>query len=194
MTQWLHDIFDVPKPVIGMCHLMALPGDPGYDTAAGMAGIVEHARQELHSLQEGGIDGILVSNEFSLPYLTTTEPVTAVCMARVVGEIRSELQVPFGVNVLWDGVASIDLAVATGASFVREVFTGVYASDFGLWSTDVGGVRPGTGGPGVGADGVRLLYNIVPEAASYLAGRDLAQLTRSTVFNGAGPTGCACPG
>ena len=79
----------------------------------------------------------------------------------------------FGVNVLWDGVASIDLAMATGASFVREVFTGVYASDFGLWNTDVG--RAARHRARVGASGVRLLYNIVPEAASYLADREASE-------------------
>jgi uncharacterized protein len=191
MNTWLDEVFDVPKPVIGMCHLPALPGDPGFDAAGGMDAVLAYARQEVAALQEGGIDGILISNEFSLPYLTTTEPITAVSMARVIGEIRSELHVPFGVNVLWDGVASIDLAMATGASFVREVFTGVYASDFGLWNTDVG--RAARHRARVGASGVRLLYNIVPEAASYLADRDLAQLTRSTVFNGA-PDGLCVSG
>ena len=33
---WLDDVFGVKKPVIAMLHLMALPGDPGYDTAGGM--------------------------------------------------------------------------------------------------------------------------------------------------------------
>lgn len=182
MSTWLDDVFDVRKPIIGMCHLPALPGDPGYDSAGGMARILSHGRQEIKELQEGGIDGILISNEFSLPYLTKTEPITAIAMARVIGELRAELTVPFGVNVLWDGVASIDLAVATGASFVREVFTGVYASDFGLWNTDVG--RAARHRARVSATDVKLLYNIVPEAATYLGGRDLAQMTRSTVFNG----------
>lgn len=182
MTSWLDQVFAVPKPIVGMCHLPALPGDPGYDGRGGMAEVLAHGRREIAALQDGGIDGILISNEFSLPYLTSTEPITAVAMARVIGELRSEIRVPFGVNVLWDGVASIDLAVATGASFVREVFTGVYASDFGMWNTDVG--RAARHRSRVGAAGVRLLYNIVPEAAAYLAGRDLAQLTRSTVFNG----------
>lgn len=191
MTTWLHEVFDVPKPIIGMCHLPALPGDPGYDADGGMDKILVHARQEIAALQEGGIDGILISNEFSLPYLTSTEPITAISMARVIGEVRSEITVPFGVNVLWDGVASIDLAVATGASFVREVFTGVYASDFGMWNTDVG--RAARHRARVGASGVRLLYNIVPEGATYLAHRDLAQLTRSTVFNGA-PDGLCVSG
>lgn len=182
MTTWLDDVFDVSKPIIGMCHLPALPGDPGYDSAAGMAHVLAHGRQEIKALQDGGIDGILISNEFSLPYLTETEPITAVAMARVIGELLNELTVPFGVNVLWDGRASIDLAVATGASFVREVFTGVYASDFGLWNTDVG--RAARHRTRVSATDVKLLYNIVSEAATYLGGRDLAQMTRSTVFNG----------
>jgi len=191
MNTWLNEVFDVPKPIIGMCHLPPLPGDPSYDADGGMDAILAHARQEVAGLVEGGIDGILISNEFSLPYLTTTEPITAISMARVIGEIRSELRVPFGVNVLWDGVASIDLAVATGALFVREVFTGVYASDFGLWNTDVG--RAARHRARVGASGVRLLYNIVPEGAAYLVHRDVAQLTRSTVFNGA-PDGLCVSG
>lgn len=191
MTTWLDDVFDVRKPIIGMCHLPALPGDPAYDAAGGMARILAHGRQEIKALQDGGIDGILISNEFSLPYLTETEPITAIAMARVIGELRSEIDVPFGVNVLWDGVASIDLAVATGASFVREVFTGVYASDFGLWNTDVG--RAARHRAKVSAKDVKLLYNIVPEAATYLGDRDIAQMTRSTVFNGA-PDGLCVSG
>lgn len=183
MNTWLDEVFDVRKPIVGMCHLPALPGDPGYDAPGGMDAVLAHARREIAALQDGGVDGILISNEFSLPYLTKTEPITAVVMARVIGELRSEIRVPFGVNVLWDGIASIDLAMATGASFVREVFTGVYASDFGLWNTEVG--RAARHRARMGASHVRLLYNVVPEGAAYVADRDLAQMTRSTVFNGA---------
>jgi len=35
----------------------------------------------------------------------------------------------------------------------------------------------------IGAEDVRLLFNIVPEAAKYLADRDTAAIARSTVFN-----------
>ena len=178
---WLSDVFEKPKPVIGMCHLQALPGDPGYDSAGGMKKIIDLARADLHALQDGGVDGIMISNEFSLPYLTDTEPITAITMARVIGELASEIKVPFGVNVLWDGIASIDLAVATGAKFVREVFSGVYASDFGLWNTNVG--KAARHRVSVSGQDVRLLFNIVPEAASYMAGRSLDQVTKSTVFN-----------
>jgi membrane complex biogenesis BtpA family protein len=177
---WLSDVFGVKKPVIAMLHLMALPGDPGYDPAGGMAAILKRAGRELQALQGGGVDAVMFSNEFSLPYLTKTEPITSIAMARVIGELRSEISVPFGVNVLWDGMASIELATATGASFVREIFTGVYASDFGLWDTNVG--QAARHRARLGAQGVKLLFNIVPESATYLAQRDIVDLTKTTVF------------
>ncbi|MDQ1596755.1 MAG: uncharacterized protein QOI70_179 [Microbacteriaceae bacterium] len=181
---WIPEVFGVSKPVIAMCHFRALPGDPGYDSDAGVEAILESARRDLAALQNGGVDAVMFSNEASLPYLLKTEPITAITMARIIGELRSELTVPFGVNVLWDPTASIDLAVGTGARFVREVFTGVYASDYGLWNTDSGQVARHR--RAVDGMGVRLLYNIVPESAVYVGERDVASIARSTVFN-AGP-------
>jgi membrane complex biogenesis BtpA family protein len=180
MSTWLDDVFEHPKPVIAMLHLTALPGDPGFDSSTGLAAVIGRAKEELDALQSGGVDGIMISNEFSLPYLTKTEPITAITMARIIGELLPSIAVPYGVNVLWDGRASIDLAVATGAQFVREIFTGVYASDFGLWNTNVGEVaRHRTR---VGGVDVKLFFNIVPESAAYLGNRDLASITQTTVF------------
>ncbi len=188
---WLKDIFKVTKPVIGMCHLASLPGDPGYNEKAGMADVVARARRELHSLQDGGVDGVLFSNEFSLPYLTKTEPITSIAMARVIAELYGDLQVPHGVNVLWDGKASIELAAATDATFVREIFTGAYASDFGIWDTDVGSIARHR--RRLNSEGVRLLFNIVPEGAAYLSDRRIEDITRSTIFN-AHPDGICVSG
>ncbi len=142
MNIWLREIFGTRKPVIAMVHLLALPGDPYFDAKGGMEAVIQHARRDLEALQAGGVDAVMFSNEASLPYLTKVETVTTASMARVIGELLGEIQVPFGVNVLWDPVASLDLAAATGAKFVREIFTGVYASDFGLWNTNVGADNP----------------------------------------------------
>lgn len=180
---WLDATFGTPKPIIAMLHLMALPGDPQYDSRAGMARVVDRAQRELDALQEGGVDGIMISNEFSLPYLTETEPITGMAMARVIGELRQEIRVPFGVNVLWDGCASLELAAATDAAFVREIFSGVYASDFGLWNTNIG--RAARHRRRLGIPDTKMLFNLLPEAARYLADRSLADITRSTIFNAA---------
>jgi uncharacterized protein len=179
--QWIVDQFKTEKPIIAMCHFDALPGDPRYDAVRGLPWIIDRAHANLAALQDGGVDAIMFSNEFSLPYLKKVDPITTTCMARIIAELFPEIRVPYGVNVLWDPQATIELSVAVDASFVREVFSGVYASDFGLWDTDCGAtarVRHSLGG-----DGVRLFFNIYPEAAVYLAGRDIADVARTTVFN-----------
>jgi hypothetical protein len=181
MNPWMEELFGVKKPVIGMCHMQAMPGDPQYAPDKGLEWIYEQARIDMLVLQDGGVDGILFSNEFSLPYLTKVETITAVCMAAIIGELKHDIKIPFGVNVLWDPRASIDVAMATGAQFVREIFTGVYASDFGLWNTNAGEVIRHR--YAVDAGHVRLLFNIVPEAAVYLGNRQIAEIARSTVFN-----------
>jgi len=178
---WLKDVIGTEKAVIAMCHLQPLPGDPGFDKAKGMDWVTEQAYNDFIALQEGGVDAVMFSNEFSLPYLTDVRKETVAAMARIIGQIMPDIKIPFGVNALWDGGASIDIAVATGAKFVREIFTGVYASDFGLWNTNYGEVARHR--VAVGGENVKLLFNIVPEAARYLADRDVAQIAKTTVFN-----------
>jgi len=178
---WIENLFGTRKPIIAMCHFQALPGDPSFDRDGGMQKVIDMARQDLRALQDGGVDAVMFSNEFSLPYLTEVETVTSAAMARVIGELKHDIRIPFGVNVLWDPAASLDVAMATGASFVREIFTGVYASDFGLWNTNCGKVIRHQ--HAIGAAHVKLLFNIVPEAAKYLGERDIAEIARSTVFN-----------
>lgn len=178
---WLEELFGTVKPIIAMLHLRALPGDPDFDLLGGLKKVIDQARQDLSALQAGGVDAIMISNESSLPYLTEVEPITTASMARVIGELREDIKVPYGVNVLWDAIASIDLAVATDSKFVREIFTGVYASDFGLWNTNCGkAVRHRNR---IGGQHIRLLFNVVPEAAAYLAERPLGEIASSTVFN-----------
>lgn len=181
MNSWIKELFAVEKPVIGMCHMQAMPGDPQYDESKGMDWIYEQAKSDMLALQEGGVDAIMFSNEFSVPYLTKVETITVASMAAIIGELKREIRIPYGVNVLWDPAASIDLAMATGAQFVREIFTGVYASDFGLWNTNVGEIIRHQ--HAISADRVRLLFNIVPESAVYLGGRKITDIAFSTVFN-----------
>lgn len=181
MSNWLKEVFSVNKPIIAMVHMRAMPGDPGYDRDQGLEWIYDLARSDMLALQNGGVDAVMFSNEFSLPYLTEVDPITTATMAALVTQLKADLKIPFGVNVLWDPIASIDLAVATGAKFVREIFTGVYGSDFGVWNTNCGKVIRHQ--VAVGGQDVRLLFNIVPESAAYLGNRDIADIARSTVFN-----------
>ncbi len=178
---WLKEVIGKDKAIIAMCHMQAMPGDPYYDDDKGMEWVYEMARKDLMGLQEGGVDAVMFSNEFSLPYLTDVKVETVAAMAMVIGRLKCDIKIPYGVNVLWDAKKSLDLAKATGAKFVREIFTGVYASDFGTWDTNCGEtVRHKNA---IGAGDVKCLFNIVPEAAKYLADRDIEQVAKTTVFN-----------
>lgn len=179
--EWIKQTFRTHKPIIAMCHLQPLPGDPYYDKDGGMQKVLDYAREEFLGLQEGGVDAVMFSNEFSLPYLTKVNPETTAAMARIIGQLMPEIKIPFGVNVLWDPFASIDLASATGALFIREIMSGVYASDYGLWNTNTGEVARHKAR--LGQENLKMLFNIVPEAAKYLVDRDIADIAKSTVFN-----------
>ena len=178
---WIKETFKTKKPIIAMCHFRALPGDPYYDADGGMEKIVELARKDFLALQEGGVDAVMFSNEFSLPYLKKVKPETTAAMARIIGELKSEIKIPYGVNVLWDPYASLDLAAATDALFIREIMSGVYASDFGLWDTNTGEIARHKSR--LGLKNLKMLFNIVPEAAKYLADRDISEIAKTTVFN-----------
>ncbi|MFR6350455.1 MAG: BtpA/SgcQ family protein, partial [Enterocloster aldenensis] len=115
------------------------------------------------------------------PYMTKVDTITVASMATAIGELKRYIKIPFGVNVLWDGEKTLDLAKACGADFVREIYSGVYASDFGMWNTDFG--RVARHRKSIDAGNVKLIFNILPEAAKYLADRDIVEIAKSTVFN-----------
>jgi membrane complex biogenesis BtpA family protein len=146
-----------------------------------MKKVISRARYDLQALQEGGVDAVMFSNEFSLPYLTKVNSETTTAMASVIGQLMGDILVPYGVDVLWDPMRTFDLAVAVEAKFVREIFTGVYASDFGLWNTNYGEVIRHK--HNIGGENIKALFNIVPEAATYIAGREIESIAKSTVFN-----------
>ena len=50
---WTEKMFGVKKPIIAMLHIDPLPGDPLYKSGNDMDKVVEHAREDLHALQDG---------------------------------------------------------------------------------------------------------------------------------------------
>lgn len=169
------------KAVIGMVHIPALPGTPLYDEAGGVAKLVDSTLADITALQEGGVDAVMFGNENDRPYSLRAPQASVAAMSAVIAAARSAVTVPFGVNYLWDPVASVAIAVATGANFVREIFTGVYAADMGLWAPDCeGAVRARRQ---LGRPDIKLLFNINAEFAASLDTRPIALRARSAVFS-----------
>jgi len=136
-------IFHTEKPVIGMIHLLPLPGSPQFtdtdldkDSNADITAIQQvfaRAQEDYNALREGGVDGILVENFWDLPYFKdTVPPQTVSWMTRII--LSLSIDVPFGVNVLRnDAQSALAVAHATGGQFIRcNILTGVMATDQGL--------------------------------------------------------------
>ena len=174
------ELFDAEKPVIAMAHLPPLPGTPLYDEKAGVDGIVDAVRADLDALLGSGVDGVMFCNEGDRPYALNAGFEGVATLTRVVAELAPEDR-PFGVDFLWDARAALAVAAATGASFIREVTTGVYESDMGLWNTDAAGLLRER--RRLGADRIAVLMNVTPEFASPIGQRSVAQVARSAVVS-----------
>ena len=181
MTVKFKRVFGNIKPVIAMVHLNALPGSPLYDARAGVDGILAGDRKDLKALQDAGVDAIMFGNENDRPYELSVDMASTATMAFVVGALRPEIKIPFGVNVLWDPMSTMALAAATGAAFVREIFTGTYASDMGPWNPNAGAALRYR--DRLHRGDVAVLYNVCAEFAYSLDQRSLADRARSAVFS-----------
>ncbi len=178
--KWVKELFGHEKPIIAMAHIPALPGTPRFDPKLGLDGMVDKMRTDLKYLREGGVDAVMFCNEDDRPYTFHAGPEMIAAQTRVVTELKPA-DMPFGVDYLWDPIAAISVAAATGASFIREVMTGTYESDMGLWSPDVNKVtdiqvRTGT-------LNIRKFFNVAPEFCSPLGNRTIGQRARSAVVS-----------
>ncbi len=174
-------IFGAKKVAIAMVHFGALPGSPLYDTDAGLQGILDGVIKDIDALQAAGFDAIMFGNENDRPYEFQVDVASTATMAAVIGQVKNRITVPFGVNVLWDPMSSIAVAAATGASFVREIFTGTYASDMGPWTPDAGKAMRYR--DRLHRSDLAMLYNISAEFAYSLDQRSLPDRARSAVFS-----------
>lgn len=177
---WIHDMFGVQKPIVALLHLDALPGDPGF--CGSIDAVLNHAGEDLRALQDGGVDGILFANEFSLPYQPVADIATISTMAYIIGSLKSELKIPYGVNVVKNPIATIELGAATGAMFGRSCFSGAYMGEYGLYASNSGeAVRKRKA---LEIQDFKLLFKVNPEADTYLVHRDVKVVAKSIMFGG----------
>lgn len=132
MTTPIKELFSERRPLIGMIHLLPLPGAPRW--GGSMDEVVERALEDAQALVQGGLDGLIVENYLDAPfYPNTVPPETVAAMSVVAREVVLAVTVPVGINVLRnDTAASIAVASATDADFVRvNVHTGAMLGDQG---------------------------------------------------------------
>jgi membrane complex biogenesis BtpA family protein len=149
--------------LIGMLHLLPLPGAPRYRPRDGMAAAVVRAVREAHQLLDAGFDGFIVENAWDIPFVKPDEVghETTAALAVVVTELRREFpQIPIGINCLANAVeVSIAVAAACGGAFVRaNQWVNAYVANEGFIEGRAGAVSRYR--HGIGADDVSVWADV----------------------------------
>lgn len=165
-------LFPSPKPIIGMIHLPPLPG---YPASKGIEHVVRHAVADLRVLEEGGVDGILVENEYDRPHRITAAPETIAAMTRITRAVVQESETAvIGCEILLnDPKASLAVARMAGAQFIRTDYfvDKMTRSEYGEFEIDPDALLEYRSS--IGAEDVLILADIQVKYATMIAPRSL---------------------
>jgi hypothetical protein len=106
------------NPLIGMVHLLPLPGSPNY--TGSINSIIQAAVEDMLALQKGGADAFIIENFGDVPYEGKITHEALAVMATVCARLAVESSLPFGINVQFNDIESEwALALASDADFIR---------------------------------------------------------------------------
>jgi len=169
------------RPLVGMVHLPALPGAPGFEDRETVR---EHALADARTLADMGVDALVVENFGDAPFYPDDVPPHVVAeMTAVTRAITDAVDCPVGVNVLRnDATAAVSVAAAAGADFVRvNVHTGARLTDQGIVegrAHETVRLRER-----IDAD-VSILADVAVKHSAPLAARDVAEIVADTIERG----------
>lgn len=126
-------LFTVERPIIGMVHLLALPGAPAY--GGDIDAIYARAYDDAQALAGAGVDALIVENFNDEPFrVGEPEAYDLALMAAITRDIVRRVSLPVGVNVQFNAWgAEIAIAAMCRAQFVRvEVFVDRVISAMGV--------------------------------------------------------------
>ncbi|MCE9620661.1 MAG: BtpA/SgcQ family protein [Planctomycetes bacterium] len=177
----------VPRCLIGMVHLAALPGSPRSELR--VSEIARQAVIEAKLLEKAGFDAILIENMNDLPYLRRNvgSEITAAMTACALS-IRAAVEVPIGLQILAGAnCEAMSAAHACGASFIRaEGFALAAIADEGIFDqADAGPLLRHR--KMLGAERVLIAADVLKKHSSHAITSDLsaAEQTRTLMFCGA---------
>jgi membrane complex biogenesis BtpA family protein len=129
----LVELFGSEKPIIGVIHLLPLPGSARYD--GNLETVCLRAEQEAAAYATGGVNGLIIENFFDAPFTKgRVDTATACAMSIVIKRVMAICELPIGVNVLRnDALTGMAVAATTSAQFIRvNVLSGAMVTDQGI--------------------------------------------------------------
>jgi hypothetical protein len=177
-------IFKTRKPLIGMVHLLPLPGSPRYSDD-GISQALNAALRDAKALKNGGADGLIIENYGDTPFKPTpSDPETVASMTMIGREISREVDLPIGVNVLRNGaLAALAIAHVIRARFIRvNVLTESLVTDQGIINAcahDLMRYRKR-----LGAADVQVYADVRSKHAAPIVSRSVEESARDTAYRG----------
>jgi membrane complex biogenesis BtpA family protein len=167
------DLFENPKPVIGVIHVGALPGTPA--SALTVEALTEVAVREAAAYRDGGVDGLMVENMHDVPYLRGgVGPEVVASMAVVARAVKAEAGLPVGVQILAGAnVEAVAVAHAAGLDYVRvEAYAFAHVADEGLIQSSAAELLRFR--KKIGADGVRVWADVKKKHSAHAITADVS--------------------
>ncbi len=113
----LKKIFGTKSPLIGMVHFPPLIG---YTDYPGFNYIAQNMLVDVKILEKAGFDGIMIENNYDIPHAEKIPTISAVMFGALAQMLQSEINIPFGINALWnDYETSLSICASTSAKFFR---------------------------------------------------------------------------
>jgi len=131
MAQSIHDCI-----TFSMIQPPPLPGSFQH-CGQSFSEIMDYVLNEAAILNECGFEASILQNMGDMPAQQTSRPEVIAYLTLIAKEVKRKFpQTPLGILVNWDGVASLAVAEAAGADFVRveHVYTGVEVTSTGLFT------------------------------------------------------------
>lgn len=169
----IEELFSMPKPVVGVIHVGALPGSP--TSSLGVDELTELAVREAAHYREGGVDGLLVENMHDVPYLRGgVGPEVVAAMAIVARAVKAEAGLPVGVQILAGAnLEAVAVAHAAGLDYVRvEAYAFAHVADEGLLQSSAAEVLRFR--RKIGADRVRVWADVKKKHSSHAITADVS--------------------
>ena len=125
------------KALIGVVHLLPLPGSPRW--GGNLKSVIEFAVADARAYERGGAHAIFVENFGDVPFTkAAVGPETIAAMTSAGCAIRAAVRLPIGFNVLRnDARAALALCAACDGDFIRvNIHTGAMLTDQGIIEGD----------------------------------------------------------
>jgi len=124
-------IFHTNRPLIGMIHFPPLVG---YRDFPGLDYILKKSINEAKLLQAGGVDAIMLENNYDIPHVEFVPKEASSMMTFLTQKVCETVSLPIGISTLWnDYKTSLSICSQTRASFIRiPAFVDTVITSYGL--------------------------------------------------------------